>query len=230
MTKKTVLFSIMSIAFLFHAVKIKAEKNDTYYHYFKEPIGEHSFETVDSITAGKHYKIMKITDKIFNKYNIKYWADGGTLLGAIRHKGFIPWDNDNDIAMFEEDRDTILSLNSIFNTYGYRVSPWEWGGLRIYPLDGTYPLVDIFLCKQENDRIVLSRAKYPHYYWLPEEIKTLERAPFGPFKINVCSNPLRFLHTYYGKDVMTHARHYVEPWKKAYTIINFSPAVYIMPT
>src|SRR5688572_456201 len=48
-------------------------------------------------------RMLKIVDFLCARHNIEYFLSGGTLLGAIRHRGFIPWDDDLDIGMTRQN-------------------------------------------------------------------------------------------------------------------------------
>ena len=84
-------------------------------------------------------ELMQEVDRICKKCNIHYNMVGGTMLGAIRHKGHIPWDDDADIGMLRSEYEkfrnackTELNMEKYYfqeirDTYGYR---WGYGKLR----------------------------------------------------------------------------------------------------
>lgn len=82
---------------------------------------------------------LDVLDKVCSQIGVSFFAYGGTLLGAVRHKGFIPWDDDLDIAMlrsdyerFIEEADNYLPKEYVLQTpYNDKRTPYPYLKLRL---------------------------------------------------------------------------------------------------
>lgn len=109
----------------FTGVENLNEEIDTLYYFLNNYTDITSLETVDrdlkKLQDGCE-ELLLIFHNECEKHGLRYWLDGGTLLGAVRHQGFIPWDDDMDIAMPREDYNKVIPLmQEEMAEYGIRV-------------------------------------------------------------------------------------------------------------
>ena len=102
----------------------------------------------------KELEILKMFQEICKRHNLRYFAIGGTCLGAVRHQGFIPWDDDVDVAMPYEDYVKFLELadSELPNKYGI-ISPLK---IKHCAMEYFFKIHDKTTAFIENDFILYS--------------------------------------------------------------------------
>lgn len=165
---------------------------------------------------------------ITDKKNIKHWVAGGTLIGAIRHKGFIPWDDDMDIHMEIKDIDLLLdpSFQRELDQHGLKLTYSPLAGeatsaFRIMKKGSTTltpPFIDILFehplddkrlsrCREITNINKLGSRKrcletIPRETWNRDDVYPLKKIKFEDIWVYIPNNPEILLKIQYGDNVL----------------------------
>jgi len=140
------------------------------------------------------YDITKKTIDILDKANIDYWAEGGTLIGIMRSKGFIPWDDDVDISMDIKDKPRLMQLKGDFKKIKLElVGVGRY--VKVKSPHNKKVWIDIFFL--DNGIYPQKHYEIYNYDMLDDELYPLKKGKFGPFKMKIANKSGKYLDRCY---------------------------------
>ena len=133
---------------------------------------------------------------IYEKNEIPFFLIFGTLLGAVREKDFISYDNDVDLACLWEDRDKILALNPQFEALGYTIETHISDYDINYIKDGEK--IEVWLFEDMSDVRLYDKKRCNNIKYLKEYFEKTELVDLRGKSFPAPSNPRKFLEVTYG--------------------------------
>ena len=152
------------------------------------------------------------TQICFEKLNIEFLPMFGTLLGLVRHKGLIPWDDDMDISIDKKYFDVIMKNKDIFNNYGLDVYLWKYNKrmsfikifyknekkIRIH--EWSWPFIDVFAYYEKDNKFYVENSEGDDYQLNKEDVLPFKTNLFENIPMNMPNNVNNVLNTLYGDD------------------------------
>ena len=147
---------------------------------------------VSQDTVNKIYPLFDSVVKTFEKNKLDYWATGGTLLGTVRSKGMIQWDDDIDIAIKKEDIPKLESLKEDFAKLDLRLYKPSGKYYKVKYADrkSDHLWIDIFVVDERGNYLQGHKAKRQY---LPGEIFPLKRGKYGPISLKIPNQSNKYL-------------------------------------
>ncbi len=97
--------------------------------------------------------IVQELDRVCKQHGFQYMLSGGSCLGAIRHGGFIPWDDDIDVVMFRQDYEQLLRVKNSFKQQYKLVNPKEKAVIHPYTFLKLFDLDTLMIEKPDDKNI-----------------------------------------------------------------------------
>lgn len=104
-------------------------------------------------------ELLRFVVDLLNSMGVTWWADYGTLLGAVRHGGMIPWDKDNDLGILQSNKRKILALEPMLRRAGIGFAGRRMGTVKFYASRTNKTNTDVFAWER-NPRGLMTRKTY----------------------------------------------------------------------